>query len=62
MNSFQSCKQAFRKFVSYQRQKEAVEDIKRKIIDQVAAQTNIVNDKEKNEANTDQKLSELEII
>jgi 2-methylcitrate dehydratase PrpD len=62
MNSFQSCKQALKKFVSYQRQKEEVEDIKRKIIDQVAVQTNIVNDKEKNEANTDQKLSELEII
>lgn len=62
MISFQSCKQAFKKFVSYQRQQEAASNIKRKVIDQVATQTNIVNDKEKNEVNTEQKLIELEII
>lgn len=62
MMSFQFCKQAFKKLVSYQRQQEAASNIKRKVIDQVATQTNIVNDKEKNEVNTEQKLIELEII
>lgn len=62
MMSFQFCKQAFKKLVSYQRQQEAASNIKRKVIDQVATQTNIVNDKEKNEVNTEQKLIDLEII